>query len=54
MSENKFELIIENGVVTGYKGESTVVEIPEGVTAEITLPSGYKTEVCGGIYHFAE
>lgn len=32
MSENKFELIIENGVVTGYKGESTVVEIPEGVT----------------------
>lgn len=32
MSENKFELIIENGVVTGYKGESKVVEIPEGVT----------------------
>lgn len=32
MSENKCELIIENGVVTGYKGQSKVVEIPEGVT----------------------
>lgn len=32
MSENKFELIIENGVVTGYKGQSKVVEIPEGIT----------------------
>ena len=32
MSENKFELIIENGVVTGYKGQSKIVEIPEGVT----------------------
>lgn len=32
MSENKFELIIENGVVTGYKGKSKVIEIPEGVT----------------------
>lgn len=32
MSETKFELIIENGVVTGYKGQSKVIEIPEGVT----------------------
>lgn len=32
MSENNFELIIENGVVTGCKGKSKVVEIPEGTT----------------------
>ncbi len=29
-------------------------EIPCGVSAKITLPSGYETEVTGGIYHFAE
>lgn len=32
MSENKFELIIENSVVTEYKGECKIVEIPEGIT----------------------
>lgn len=32
MSENKFELIIENSIVIGYEGKANVVEIPEGVT----------------------
>ena len=32
MSENKLELIIENDVVTGYKGQSKSVDIPEGIT----------------------
>ena len=32
MSEGTFELVIENGVLTGYTGRSKRVEIPEGVT----------------------
>ena len=39
-----------------YKGDQVYYEfeIPSGATAEITLPSGYKTTVGEGIYHFAE
>lgn len=32
MSEGTFELVIEKGVVTGCKGQSKVIDIPEGVT----------------------
>lgn len=32
MSECTFELVIEKGVVTGCKGQSKVIDIPEGVT----------------------
>ena len=39
-----------------YKGDSVYyeLEIPEGVTAHLTLPSGYTATLTGGIYHFAE
>jgi alpha-L-rhamnosidase len=39
-----------------YKGDKVYYEfdIPTGATAEITLPSGYKTTVGEGVYHFAE
>jgi alpha-L-rhamnosidase len=39
-----------------YKGDKVYYEfeVPAGSTAEITLPSGYKTTVDEGIYHFAE
>ena len=39
-----------------YKGDTVYYEfeVPAGATAEITLPSGYKTTVGEGIYHFAE
>ena len=39
-----------------YKGDVVYYEfeIPNGVTAHITLPSGYKADLTGGIYHFAE
>lgn len=39
-----------------YKGDRVYYEfeIPEGVTAKITLPSGATKTVTGGAYHFAE
>lgn len=39
-----------------YKGESVYyeLEIPEGVTAHLTLPSGKTATLQGGIHHFAE
>ena len=39
-----------------YKGDVVYyeVEIPNGVTAHLTLPSGYTETLTGGIYHFAE
>lgn len=39
-----------------YKGNTVYYEfdIPEGVKAYITLPSGYSTVLNGGKYHFAE
>ncbi len=39
-----------------YKGDTVYyeVEIPEGSEAELTLPSGKKYELLGGIHHFAE
>ena len=39
-----------------YKGDKVYYEfdIPAGITAEIALPSGYKTIVGEGSYHFAE
>ncbi|MBR3893691.1 MAG: family 78 glycoside hydrolase catalytic domain [Clostridia bacterium] len=40
-----------------YYKENTVyyeIEIPEGVTAYLTLPSGYSADLTGGCYHFAE
>ena len=39
-----------------YKGDVVYYEItvPSGVTAHITLPSGYSATVSGGVYHFAE
>ena len=39
-----------------YKGDTVYYEfeVPAGSTAEIILPSGYKTEVGEGTYHFAE
>ncbi len=39
-----------------YKGDAVYYEfeIPNGVTAHLTLPSGYKADLTGGIYHFAE
>ena len=39
-----------------YKGEKVYyeIEIPSGVTASITLPSGLTKNVSGGTYHFAE
>lgn len=39
-----------------YKGDTVYyeMEIPAGVTARITLPSGYTETLTGGIYHFAE
>ena len=30
------------------------LEIPSGVTAHLTLPSGYSETLTGGTYHFAE
>ncbi len=39
-----------------YKGDTVYYEItvPEGVTAHLTLPSGYTETLGSGIYHFAE
>lgn len=39
-----------------YKGNIVYYEfeVPAGSTAEIILPSGYKTEAGEGTYHFAE
>ena len=39
-----------------YKGDTVYYEItvPAGVTAHLTLPSGYTETLGGGIYHFAE
>ena len=39
-----------------YKGETVYyeVEIPHGVTAQMTLPSGYTETLTGGNYYFAE
>ena len=39
-----------------YKGDRVYyeMEIPAGVTASITLPSGYTQTVTGGTYHYAE
>ncbi len=39
-----------------YKNETVYyeLEIPEGVTAYLTLPSGYTETLSGGSYHFAE
>ncbi|MBE6602489.1 MAG: alfa-L-rhamnosidase [Ruminococcaceae bacterium] len=39
-----------------YKGDAVYyeLEIPEGVTAHLTLPSGYTATLCGGSYRFAE
>ena len=39
-----------------YKDDAVYyeVEIPEGATAELTLPSGKTYTLTGGIYHFAE
>ena len=39
-----------------YKGDVVYyeIEIPSGVTAHLTLPSGYAETLTGGIYHFAE
>lgn len=39
-----------------YKGDTVYyeIEIPEGVTATLTLPSGKTRELSSGIHHFAE
>ena len=39
-----------------YKGDRVYyeLEIPTGVTAHLTLPSGYTETLSGGRYHFAE
>ena len=39
-----------------YKGDVVYYEfnIPEGVTAHLTLPSGYTETLTSGKYHFAE
>jgi len=39
-----------------YKGDTVYyeIEIPDGVTAHLTLPSGYTEDLMGGCYHFAE
>ena len=39
-----------------YKGDVVYyeVEIPAGVTAYLTLPSGFTATLSGGSYHFAE
>ncbi len=39
-----------------YKGDTVYYEfeIPAGMTAHLTLPSGYTADLTGGIYHFAE
>ena len=39
-----------------YKGDTVYyeIEIPSGVTAHLTLPSGYSADLSAGIYHFAE
>ncbi|MBQ9797562.1 MAG: family 78 glycoside hydrolase catalytic domain [Clostridia bacterium] len=39
-----------------YKGDVVYyeIEVPEAVTAHLTLPSGYTETLTGGIYHFAE
>lgn len=39
-----------------YKGDTVYYEftIPEGVSAHLTLPSGYTETLSGGTYHFAE
>lgn len=48
-----------NGIVRMhwyYKGDTVYyeIEIPDGVTAHLTLPSGYTESLTGGCYHFAE
>ena len=48
-----------NGLIRShwyYKGETVYYEfeIPEGVTAALTLPSGYTETLGAGVYHFAE
>ena len=39
-----------------YKGDVVFyeIEVPNGVTANLTLPSGFKRTLTGGSYHFAE
>ena len=39
-----------------YKGDVVYyeIEIPRGVTAKLSLPSGYTETLSGGIYHFAK
>lgn len=39
-----------------YKGDAVYyeIEVPQGVTAHLRLPSGYTEALQGGIYHFAE
>lgn len=48
-----------NGLIRSYwyyKGDVVYYEfeIPNGVTAHLTLPSGYTETLTGGTYHFAE
>lgn len=48
-----------NGMIRShwyYKGDVVYYEfdIPKGVTARLTLPSGYTETLTGGTYHFAE
>jgi hypothetical protein len=39
-----------------YKGDTVYyeIELPEGVTADLTLPSGHSETLVGGSYCFAE
>ena len=39
-----------------YKGDTVYYEftVPQGVTANLRLPSGYTATLTGGTYHFAE
>ena len=48
------DFTIEDGVLTGYSGKASKIEIPEGVTAHLRLPSGYTETLGGGSYRFAE
>ena len=46
----------ELGVYWYYKENAVLyeIEIPKGMTASLTLPSGYTEMLAAGSYHFAE
>ena len=54
-----FRRLEQNGFIRSYwyyKGDTVYYEftVPQGVTANLRLPSGYTETLTGGTHHFAE